>query len=327
MDDTLASRFDIVRYRAVTFNLEVSLDRLICDRMFAAVLEAGSFTAAAARLGTSSGQASKLVARLEAELGVRLLNRTTRAVAPTEAGQAYFERLRPLLEEYDNLDRSIRNVSQTPRGRLSLTAPLSFGVAELGPALNEFALLYPEIELDVSFSDRAASLVDEGFDMAVRVGRPADSSLVARRLCEVRIVVVGAHTYLDRRGEPGAPDELAEHDCVIDTNFREPNRWPFRGPDGEEATIPVTGRIRYSNAEASLRAAETGLGLACVPSFVAAASIRAGRVRRVLQGFEPAPYGIHALYPHRRHLAAKVRVLVDFLVGHYRDTPPWEKDW
>jgi DNA-binding transcriptional LysR family regulator len=176
--------------------------------MFVTVMETGSFAAAATRLGTSSGQASKLVSRLEAELGVRLLNRTTRAVSATEAGRAYFERLRPLLEEFDNLDLAIRDRAQAPRGRLRLTAPLSFGTAELVPALNDFALRYPEIELDVSFSDRVVSLVDEGFDMAVRVGRAEDSSLIARRLCEVRIVLVGAEVYLARArraGDAGRP--------------------------------------------------------------------------------------------------------------------------
>lgn len=305
----------------------MQLDRLDCDRMFVAVMETGSFTGAAERLGSSSGQASKLVSRLETELGVRLLNRTTRSISPTEAGKAYFERLRPLLDEYDYLDELVRDVSQTPRGRLRLTAPLSFGVIELAPALNDFALRYPEIELDVSFSDRVTSLVDEGFDMAVRIGRPADSSLVARKLCDVRIVVVGACAYIDRMGEPGAPDELARHDCIIDTNFREPDRWPFRLLTEDALTVPVSGRIRYSNAEACLRAAEAGLGLACVPSFVAGASIRERRVRRLLQNFETTPYVVHALYPHSRHLAAKVRLLVDFLADRYRGVPHWEQDW
>jgi DNA-binding transcriptional LysR family regulator len=294
--------------------------------MFVAVMETGSFTGAAERLGTSSGQASKLVSRLETELGARLLNRTTRSISPTEAGKAYFERVRLLLEEYDHLDVSVRNVSQTPRGRLRLTAPLSFGVIELAPALNEFALRYPDIELDVSFSDRVTNLVDEGFDMAVRIGRPPDSSLVAR-LCDVRIVVVGAPAYIDRMGEPDAPDELSRHDCIIDTNFREPERWPIRSLNGDMLAVPVGGRIRYSNAEACLRAAEAGLGLACVPSFVAGASIREGRVIRILQGFETTPFVVHALYPHSRHLAAKVRALVDFLVERYRGTPHWERDW
>lgn len=303
------------------------MDRLDCDRMFAAVMEAGSFTAAAERLGASSGQASKLVSRLEAELGVRLLNRTTRSISPTEAGTAYFERLRPLLEEYDHLDMAVRNVSQAPRGRLRLTAPLSFGVVELAPALNEFAAQFPEIGLDVTFSDRVTDLVDEGFDLAIRIGRPEDSSLVARKLCDVRIVVVGAGTYFERMGELGTPDDLINHDCIIDTNFREPDRWPFRMPDGTALMAPISGRIRYSNAQACLHAAEAGLGLACVPSFVAGPSVREGRLRRVLPAFETTPYVVHALYPHSRHLAAKVRVLVDFLVARYRGTPHWEQAW
>jgi DNA-binding transcriptional LysR family regulator len=298
------------------------MDRLECDRMFVAVMEAGSFVAAAARLGTSSGQASKLVARLEAELGARLLNRTTRAVSPTEAGQAYYDRLRPLLEEFDALDLSIRNVAQTPKGRLRLTAPVTFGSLELTPALNEFAARFPEIELDVSFSDRVVNLVEDGFDMAVRVGRPEDSSLISRRLCDVRIVIIGAPAYLERRGEPATSDDLARHDCIIDTNFRDPNRWPFGRSD--ERLVPVRGRIRYSSAEACLRAAEAGLGLACVPAFVAGDAIRSGRVKRLLEAYEPEPFGIHALYPHSRHLAAKVRALVDFLADRYRGTPAWE---
>ncbi len=298
-------------------------DRLGDERMFVAVIETGSFVAAARRLGTSSGQASKSVARLESHLGARLLNRTTRAVSPTEAGRAYFERLRPLLDEFDSLDRSIRNVSQTPRGRLRVTAPLTFGTLELAPALNAFALAYPDIELDVSFSDRLVNVVDEGFDMAVRVGRPADSSLIARRICSVRIVIVASEDYLDRQGEPEEPDDLARHACIIDSNFREPNRWPLRLSNGRDA-VPVHGRIRYSNAEACLQAAEAGLGLACVPSFVAGDALRRGTVRAVLRAFEPEPYGVHALYPHSRHLAAKVRAFVDFMVERYRSTPHWE---
>jgi DNA-binding transcriptional LysR family regulator len=295
--------------------------------MFVAVMETGSFTAAAGRLGTSSGQASKLVSRLESELGVRLLSRTTRAVSPTEAGQAYFDRLRPLLEEFDNLDAVIRDASHAPRGRLRLTAPLTFGAMEIAPALNEFASEFPDIELDVSFSDRVVNLVDEGFDLAIRVGRQDDSSMIARKLCEVRIVVIGSPAYLERRGEPETPDDLARFDCIVDTNFREPGRWPFRGRSGGPAGVEVRGRIRYSNAEACLRAAEAGLGLACLPSFIAGEALRSARARRVLQAFEPEPYAVHALYPHSRHLAAKVRVLVDFLVERYRGTPRWEEGW
>jgi DNA-binding transcriptional LysR family regulator len=302
------------------------MDRLACNRMFVAVMETGSFTAAADRLGTTSGQASKLVSRLEGVLGVRLLNRTTRAVSPTEAGQAYFDRLRPLLDEFDSLDATVRDVTQAPRGRLRLTAPLTFGALELTPTLNEFALRWPEIELDVTFTDRVVSLVDEGFDMAIRVGRPGESSLILRKLCDVRIITVASPGWLGLHGVPETPQAVAKAACIIDTNFRDPGRWPFR-EGGQPITVPVRGRLRYSNAEACLSAAEAGLGLACVPSFVAAEALRAGRVQRVLKDFEAEPFGAHALYPHSRHLAAKVRMLVDFLAERYRGTPPWDTGW
>lgn len=303
------------------------MDRLECDRMFIAVMETGSFVGAAQRLRASSGQATKLISRLETELGVRLLNRTTRSVSPTEAGRAYYERLRPLIDELDTLDLDIRNISQSPRGKLRLTAPLTFGVLELAPALNAFAASYPEIELDVSFSDRAADLLEDGLDMAVRVGRREDSSLILRRLCAVRIVVVGAPSYVERHGLPRTPEELASHTCIIDTNFRDPQRWPFMDKAGKERFVSVEGRLRYSNAEACLMAAEAGLGLACLPAFVAGDAIRTGRVVRALEDFEPAPYDVQVLYPHSRHLAKKVRLLVDTLVERYRGSPHWEAGW
>jgi DNA-binding transcriptional LysR family regulator len=297
------------------------MDRLASDRMFIAVMETGSFTAAARRFGTTSGQASKVVGRLEAELGVRLLNRTTRAVSATEVGQAYYEQLRGLIEEFDALDQSVRDASASPRGRVRLTAPLTFGATELVPALNRFASAFPDISLDVSFSDRVVNLVDEGFDAAVRVGRPTDITLIARRLCQIRVVLVGAESYLDRAGVPAAPADLARHECVIDTNFRDPWHWHFR-TGGRVEQVPVRGRLRYSNAEACLGAAEAGLGLAFVPDFVAASSLRAGRVRALLADHADDPLGVFALYPPGRHLAAKVRVLIDHLAEHFRG-----RDW
>lgn len=302
------------------------MDRLACDRMFVAVMETGSFVGAAARLGASSGQASKLVSRLEGELGVRLLNRTTRAVSATEAGRAYFERIRTLLEEFDGLDRAIKTTSQAPRGRVRLTAPMTFGTMELVGALNAFAARFDEIELDVGFTDRLVSLVDEGFDLAVRVGRPSDTGLIARKLCDMRIVLVGSAGYLEAHGVPTRPADLARHACIIDTNFRDPGRWQFAGTHGEPVSVPVAGRLRYSNAEACLQAAAAGLGLAYVPSFVAGPAIGRGSVRRLLAEYELPPFAVNALYPHSRHLAAKVRVLVDFLAEHYRGMQRWERD-
>lgn len=294
------------------------MDRLDCDRMFVAVLDTGSFAAAARRLGTSSGQASKLVARLEQDLGVRLLNRTTRAIAATEAGQAYYLRIRAILDELDTLDDEVKSRASAPRGRLRLTAPLTFGTRQLVPALNDFALLYPQIELDVGFTDRVVNLLDEGYDAAIRAGQVVDSSLIGRKLADMQTVVVASEAYLYTHGEPRRPTDLATHACIIDTNFRDPLIWRFRGPEGAIA-VNLTGRLRYSNAEACLQAAETGLGIANLPDFVAARSLAQGKVQSILTEFTEEFGGIHALYPPGRHLAAKVRLLVDFLAARFQD--------
>jgi len=303
------------------------MDRLECDRMFVAVMEAGSFARAAERLRTSPGQASKLVSRLEQELGVRLLNRTTRALAATEAGRAYFERMRVLLADFDAVQEAVRNVSGTPRGRLRITAPVSFGATQLAPVLVEFAKQFPQIELDVNFSDRVVSLVDEGFDVAIRIGSPADSSLIARRLCEARIIVCASETYLREHELPRVPAELLSHDCIIDTNFREPGVWVFHERDGRDTSVGVAGRLRFSNAEVALAAAEAGLGVTRAPSFIAGPRFNAGRLVPLLREFETNPLAIYALYPPGLYLAIKVRVFVDFLVACFRSGPEWDKGW
>ncbi|MCK8465363.1 substrate binding domain-containing protein [Aliiroseovarius sp. S1339] len=170
-------------------------------------------------------------------------------------------------------------------------------------------------------------MVDEGFDMAIRVGKPGDSSLIIRKPCVVRIVVVAAPEYLKSHGTPEASDDLGSHSCIIDTNIADSNKWPFRTATGQAKTVSVDGRIRFSNAEAGIRAAEAGLGLACVPGFVAGDVIRSGRVMRILQPFEPEPYDVYVLYPHSRHLSAKVRLLVDALVERFWGQPEREAGW
>ena len=284
------------------------MDRLGPERMFLTVVETGSFAAAAARLGTGSGQASKLVARLEADLGVKLLNRTTRALSLTEAGHAYATRLRALIEAWDDLEAEVQNAAVAPRGLIRLTAPLSFGTTRLAPLLARFALEYPDIFLEVHFADRIVNLVEEGFDAAIRVGSLTDTTLTGRKLCTARVLVLASPVYLAAQGTPGLPEDLAHHACIIDLNFREPNRWPFR--DGK---VAVAGRLAFSNATACLAAAEAGLGIASVPDFVADTALAEGRVVPVLTAFECAPMGVFALYPSGRYLPAKLRVLVDFM--------------
>ena len=303
------------------------MDRLDCDRMFVAVLDTGSFAEAARRLGVSSGQASKLVSRLESELGVQLLKRTTRALAATEVGQAYYERLKGLLDEFDALDASVRNASDTPAGRLRITAPLSFGTHQLTPLLLDFARAFPEVRFDVSFNDRTVNLVDEGFDLAVRIGKPADSSMMARKLCDIRVITVAAPAYIAKFGAPQRPGDLADHVCIIDTNFRDPMDWPFTEADGGVETVPVAGRLQFSNGEACLLAAIAGFGMARVPSFIAGPCIRDGKLQVVLEEYESEPHGLYAVYPPARHLAVKVRTFIDFLVNCFRGQPEWDIGW
>jgi DNA-binding transcriptional LysR family regulator len=302
------------------------MQRLEAERMFVAVMETGSFARAAQRLNTSSGQASKLVSRLEAELGARLLNRTTRALSPTEVGQAYFERIRQVIEDLDTLEEAVKNRSGTASGRLKLTAPLSFGMAQLSHVLVDFARAFPAITIDVSFSDRMVNLVDEGIDAAVRIGRSQDQNLVARRLSQSRIVVAASRSYLEARGTPGAPADLMAHDCIIDTNFRDRELWHFR-KGGQLVSVTVPAKAYFSSPAASIAAAEAGLGIAQVPSFVAGPRIQAGVLVPLLAAFEPEPVPIQVMYPPGRHLAQKVRVLVDFLTERFRGEPPWDQGW
>ncbi|MDE8558445.1 transcriptional regulator [Pantoea agglomerans] len=298
------------------------MDRLDCDRMFVTVLETGSFSAAALRLGTSSSQASKLVSKLEQQLGVQLFKRSTRALSPTDVGRSYYERVKNLLDAFETLDASVRESATTPTGRLKISAPGSFGTAVLSPVLVAFARRYPLIELDVSFSDRAVNIVDEGFDMAIRIGNLSDSSLVARRLGEVHVRIAASPIYLEQFGTPQHWRDMAQHQCIIDTNFRDPWHWPFASDDGEIVTVPVRGRLRFANTEACLQAAVAGLGIARLPGFIAAPALQQGDIVRLLDNFDTPPLGLFVVYPPARHLAHRARLLIDFLVTHFTHFPP-----
>jgi DNA-binding transcriptional LysR family regulator len=303
------------------------MDRLDCDRMFVAVLDLGSFSAAARRLGTSASQASKLISRLEALLGTQLLKRTTRALSPTEEGRAYHARVKALLEEYDALSASIHDAAGTPAGRIRISVPVSFGARELARPLLDFARIYPEIEIDAVFTDRHVSLVDEGYDLVVRIGAAVDSVLVGRKLCPMRLVTTAAPEFLARHGPIATPRDLRGVPCVIDTQPRDPDSWTFRGPEGQPIVVPVTGRLRFSDAGACADAAEAGMGVARGPSFLVGDRIRDGRLRAILPEFEPEPISVLALYPPARHPPLKVRVLVDHLAKAFRGDPDWNQGW
>ena len=301
------------------------MERLDDIRAFVAVADALSFAEGARRMALSPAQTSKLVARLEDRLDARLLNRTTRDVSLTDTGRAYLERARVLLEDYDALESSVRDV-KGPRGLLRLSVPVSFGAAQLESALLDFARANPEVELEIAFTDRLVNLVEEGFDMAIRISRLADSSLIARRLAPARIVTVASPTYLDDHGEPQSPADLVDRDVIVDLNARDPSLWGF-GQAKNRSEVRVHGRLRFQSADACVAAARAGFGIARSPAFVAAEHLRSGQLRTILKTFEPEPLYVHTVYPHGRHLAPKVRALVDFLVARFSGEPEWHQGW
>ncbi|THD63313.1 LysR family transcriptional regulator [Phenylobacterium sp.] len=301
------------------------MDRFDEINAFAAVADARSFTQGARRLGVSSAQVSKLVARLENRLGARLLNRTTRDVSLTDTGRAYLERARNVLDDFEALEGSVRDQSG-PKGLLKISAPVSFGASQLTPALLDFAAAYPEVSLDVSATDRMVSLVEEGFDVGVRIGELGDSSLIARKLAAVRMVTCASPGYLQAAGAPATPDDLAKHEAILDNNMRDPTVWSYGG-HADRHDVRVHGRLKFGGADACVAAARRGLGVTRTPAFAAAEDLRAGRLVPLLCAYEVQVIHVHAVYPHARHLAAKVRVFVDFLAARYAGEPEWHLGW
>lgn len=301
------------------------MDRIDEIRAFVAVADSRSFTQGARKLGVSGAQISKLVARLENNLGARLLNRTTRDVSLTDTGRAYLEGARELLAGFEALEDSVRD-QKGPGGLLKVSAPVSFGKGQLTPALLDFATACPAVSLDVSFTDRMVNLVEEGFDVGIRIGHLSDSTLIARRLAVVRMVTCASPAYLTKRGTPTSPSQLGGHDAILDSNVREPSVWRFGGGAARQE-VRVAGRLRFNGAEACVAAAVEGFGITRSPAFAAADDLRAGLLVPILCEVEPEPIHLHAVYPHARHLAAKVRAFVDFLAGRYAGEPAWHQGW
>ncbi|MFN4272576.1 MAG: LysR family transcriptional regulator [Aliihoeflea sp.] len=295
------------------------MDTLTRMRAFIAVVEAEGFSAAARKIGRSKALLSKYVRELEDELGALLLNRTTRQFSLTEAGHTYYKRASEIVREVDSLADTVRESSGDVKGRIKLTAPRTLADAEIGQSLIDFAVEYPDISLDIHLDDRFVDLVEEGFDMAIRITRMEDSSLIARRLCDFSITFCASPAYLERYGAPKSPEELTKLPCIIDTNGRWYSNWPFQRANGEMFNIPVSGPIEVNSPLATRAAAISGLGIAPLPDFIAADALRDGRLVSVLEDWVPKGGGVFAVYPHRRYLPAKVRVLVDFLAKWFKE--------
>jgi DNA-binding transcriptional LysR family regulator len=291
---------------------------------FVSVIDAGSFSAAARRLKLSKSAVSAHLQRLEQRLGVRLLNRTTRRLAVTEAGAAYYRHCARILAEAEAAEQAASALQREPRGTLRISAPDSFGWMHVAPAIPDFLARYPELALDIALSPRPVNLVDEGIDLAIRIGVIEDPSLVVRRLAPSRFVLCAAPAYLDRAGAPREPRDLASHHCLCVSLVSWGNAWRFVGAKGEER-VAVSGVLRSNNAEMLRGAALDGLGIALLPSWAVGDELASGRLKRVLPDWEPPASSIYAVYPGNRLLTAKVRAFVDHLARRFGPVPYWDR--
>src|SRR5262245_38193234 len=297
------------------------MDRMTSMATFVKVVESGGFSAAARALGISPSMVTTHVRALEERLAVRLLNRSTRKVSLTEAGHAYYERCLQILMDVEEAERIAEALQSTPRGTLRLNTSVATPPF-LAPVIAEFVSLYPEVSVNLAMTDRMIDLVEEGFDLAVRNMLVPDSSLIARCVATYRYVVCGSPGYLAARGSPREPADLVHHNCLIYSHSACGSEWRFAGPDGEQS-VAVAGNLQANSDNALRLAAVHGQGLALAPSFLLIDEIKAGRLVPVLTEFLQTDHAVNAIYPHRRHLSAKVRSFIDLMARRFRDDPAW----
>jgi DNA-binding transcriptional LysR family regulator len=296
------------------------MDKLDAMQAFTKVVALGGYAAAARQLGRTRSAISKAVMELERQLGVRLLDRTTRKVRPTEAGLAYYERSAAVLAAITETEIQIAGLHDAPTGVLRVNGPMSFGTAYLAGAVADFLSRYPDLKVELLLNDRFIDPLEEGVDVTVRIGALADSSLVARRLAATRRVMVASPDYLARHGAPEQPDDLIHHRCLVYGQVAARQRWQL-ARDGETILVPVASALCANNGEVLRDATCKGLGIALLP--IAGDATRAGRLVVVLDAYSPPPLPIHALYAPNRFLAAKTRLFIDFLAARFADAP-WE---
>ena len=301
------------------------MDRLRAFEVFTTVVSQGSFTRAADKLETSPANVTRYVSDLEEALGARLLNRTSRRLSLTETGKTLYDRALSILQDVAEAEAVTSTATVQPRGRLRINAPLSFGIRHLAPLWPAFAARYPEIELDISLVDRVVDLVEEGYDLAIRISRAGSPALVSRRLATTRHVICASPGYVARRGLPASPDDLKGHVYVAYNYSEYADEWKLLDQSGKEHTVTVPQIMQTNNGDTACAAALAGLGIIRQPTFLVGEDLRQGRLVPLLTGFRTPEIDILAVYPSRRHLGAMVRVLVDFLVEAFRGTPPWDR--
>jgi DNA-binding transcriptional LysR family regulator len=299
------------------------MDRFQALSTFTRVVEQGSFARAAERMGVSTSAVSRAVSELEAHLGVRLLNRTTRRLSLTESGQAFLERAVQLVADLEEAEAAVSAGALVPRGTLRMTCAITFGERYVAPAIAEFASRHPEMRFDVELSDRTVDLVDEGFDLAIRIGAPGGAALIARRIGATQLLCCAAPAYLAAHGTPKVPEDLARHRCLSYAYLAMRDVWRFRDAEGRERSVRIGGPVHANNGRFLASIAATGAGIALEPDFIVGDDVAAGRLVPLLAAFAPPSSPIYAVYPSRRHLSAKVRTFVDFITERFAREAPW----
>lgn len=300
----------------------MAMDRLNAIKVFINVVETGSFSAASERMGLSRAAASKYVSQLETHLGGRLLNRTTRHVSTTEPGRLYFERCREILIHLEEADNEASGLSNEPRGNLRISVPTNFASLHLTPLIARFMKTYPKLNVEMESSNRRIDLVDEGFDLAVRMGKLTDSDLIARRLARIRIALVASPDYIKQHGVPKTPDDLKDHACML-YSYTTSGTWPLK-KDGKDYPVKIKTAFKSNDPEVLLEAAIAGMGITIMPTFVAGDAIRQGKLTMLLEDYEIMNNHVYIVYSSRRFVPAKIRVFVDFLKEHISDPPYWD---
>jgi len=291
--------------------------------IFTRVVETGSFTSAAKLLGLPKSTVSRKVSQLEESLGVRLLDRTTRALHLTEIGATYFEHCARIVSEAEEANLTVTHMQATPRGKLRITAPTEFGTLYLGEIVAEYLERYPQVQIELDFSNRVVDLIEEGFDLAIRAGALPDSSLIARKLAGEGVFICASPTYLQTQGRPRTPEDLSRHEMIFSPASPR-GHLKLVSDQGETITVTIRGRLHVNSLATARDAAVAGLGLAALPEMICWEDLRAGRLQIALEGWSLPGSGLYFVYPSPRHLSAKVKTFMDFLQEKF-SPPPWNR--
>jgi DNA-binding transcriptional LysR family regulator len=301
------------------------MDRFADMQMFIRVVEAGSISGAAQRLDIAKSAVSRRLAELEGRLGAQLLHRTTRRLNLTDSGRAFLERAQTILADLDEAEAAVSQAHTALKGRLRVALPLSFGLLHLAPLIEEFMALHPDVEFDLDFNDRQIDLMQEGFDLAIRIANLPDSSLIARRLAPIRHLLSASPAYLTKHGTPTQPQDLQHHVCLAYSNLANPGVWHYRTSDGVTGSVQVPVKLKANNGDFLCQAALAGHGLILHPTFYLRDALQSGALIPVLIDIAWPELNAYAVYPPTRHLSSRVRALVDFLAQRFAGEPKWDQ--